>query len=598
MKLSFKKSISNLLFLYKYIRKYAFSYFLHECLYQIYAAVELFFEFTFGTKFFIDLITSGGDFRFGLIYLGILVAAIMCKIAWAGVIQYKILPGSIANLQKNMQEELFVHAIRMDLSKYDDPKYYNDFVWSVNEINTRSEAVIRDFSSLLNAVVTILISGVFIVLLDVAGLLFVVAGLVFTMLINIYATRMRFQLDQDTNPIKRKRNYFNRIFYLQDYAKEIRLNPVAERLQEEFHNTNNEMIPVVKKYGKKIAITTALSNIIFNSFFQDVAYLGYLLYRVMVRHTISFGTLLGLYSATWDLRQHLTLFSELFPKMQAHSMYLEKVRSFLSFEPEVKSGEKRIFPDQFRELSIDNVSFGYDPEKPTLKNISMTVKAGEKIAIVGYNGAGKSTLCKLILRLYDSDSGKICINGENIQDFKTDDYRDLYSSIFQDYKLYAASIAENVKMDIVGDSDNSNIETALVKSGFQEKLDELEQGLGTQITKEFEETGVGLSGGEAQKVAVARVFSRSAPIIIMDEPSAALDPVSEYRLNEIMLDAVKEKTVLYISHRLTSTKSADRIYMFENGEIIESGNHDELMKQNKKYAQMFRMQAERYIIKE
>jgi ATP-binding cassette subfamily B protein len=223
----------------------------------------------------------------------------------------------------------------------------------------------------------------------------------------------------------------------------------------------------------------------------------------------------------------------------------------------------------------------------------MTIKAGQKIALVGYNGAGKSTLVKLILRLYDPNSGKVLINGEGIKDFTISSYRSKFSTIFQDFRIYSASVAENVLCGKYTNVDEKRVNSALSNSGFDEKLASMPHGIDTVLTKEFDSEGINLSGGEAQKIAIARVFARDCDIVILDEPSSALDPDSEYELNKTLMTAF-DKTVIIISHRLSTTRMADMIYMLEDGKIIEQGDHDSLMKLDGKYAEMFNKQAEKY----
>ena len=167
-------------------------------------------------------------------------------------------------------------------------------------------------------------------------------------------------------------------------------------------------------------------------------------------------------------------------------------------------------------------------------------------------------------------------------------------AVFQDYQMFAASIAENVIMDEVKDVPDDTIVKALEDSGFKDKLASLEKGIKTHLTREFDDDGINISGGEAQKIAISRVFAKPCQLIILDEPSSALDPISEYNLNETMLQAAKNKTVIFISHRLSSTRMADRIYMLENGSVIEEGSHEELMALGGKYAEMFNLQAEKY----
>ncbi len=199
----------------------------------------------------------------------------------------------------------------------------------------------------------------------------------------------------------------------------------------------------------------------------------------------------------------------------------------------------------------------------------MKINPCGKIAIVGYNGAGKTTLIKLIMRLYDPDEGEILFNGVNIKEYNVEEYRQKIGTIFQDFRIFAATVRENVLLDFTDGSDEEKIGNALKKSGFEKRLLTLSDGLDTNLTAEFEENGVTLSGGEGQKLAIARVFYKDARLIILDEPSSALDPIAEYHLNNSMLTAAENKSVVFISHRLSTTRIADHIYMLENGRITE-----------------------------
>jgi ATP-binding cassette subfamily B protein len=304
-----------------------------------------------------------------------------------------------------------------------------------------------------------------------------------------------------------------------------------------------------------------------------------------------------LYEASSSLKSNLQRLSDLLPKLQQNSLYIEKLRTFLEYEPLIKDQPNAIdVPMKPASLEFKNVSFAYNEHSgQILKNISFTIKPYEKIAFVGYNGAGKTTLTKLLMRLYDVSDGEIRLNNINIKDYKLEPYRSSFGSVFQDYQLFAATIGENVVMDCFMLDNEAAILQALEDSGFNTRLSTMQDGLYTPLTREFEQDGINLSGGEAQKVAIARVFAKSCQTIILDEPSSALDPISEYNLNKTMLEAAKDKTVIFISHRLSSTKLADRIYMLENGEIIEQGSHDELMTLSGKYCEMFNLQAEKYL---
>ena len=254
-------------------------------------------------------------------------------------------------------------------------------------------------------------------------------------------------------------------------------------------------------------------------------------------------------------------------------------------------------PEDDCTLELKNVSFRYkDDEDYVLKDVSMTIRRGEKLALVGENGAGKTTLIKLIMRLYDVTGGSITFGGVDIRELNTKEYRQKIGAVFQDFQIYGATLAENVKTDFVDETDSENIRTALIKADFGSKLEKLSEGIDTELTKEFSDSGTMLSGGEAQKAAIARMFMRDMPIAILDEPSSALDPIAEYRLNKSMLQNAEDKAVILISHRLSTTKDADRIILLKGGSIAESGTHAELIEKDGLYAQMWNVQAEKYCV--
>lgn len=232
-----------------------------------------------------------------------------------------------------------------------------------------------------------------------------------------------------------------------------------------------------------------------------------------------------------------------------------------------------------------------------LNDISLHIGAKQKIALVGYNGSGKTTLVKLMLRLYDPDSGSIRCGGVDIRDFEPASYRHSVGSVFQDFKIYAASLKENVLLDISRNTrkENYDVEKALYEAHFTLQDRRLIYQIETPLTGEFEKDGVSLSGGEMQKVAIARTLYRRQNLIIMDEPSSALDPLAEYELNQELNEIAKDKTVVFISHRLSTTRDADCIYMMEQGRIIETGTHEELLAAGGTYAKMWEVQAGLYL---
>lgn len=589
------REISNLVFMLKYALRFTPGYFFLMCLFEIYSAAEVFLEFTYAQKYLIGVIERGGTFREAVRFMLFIATLVMIKILWAGVMEHYIKPKSLEKLHQRMQIELYERAGQLDLKRYDNPESYNEFVWSIGEATGRMDKILLDVGGFCRYVTRVLVTGIFFLAFDKVGIVFILISLVITQCVDFRCVKWKLMQANELKPIERKRSYFNRIFYLNDYAKEIRLNPIANRLKQEFSETNEQVYPIIKKYGKKSILAGVVGGWLANNILLDIGYLGYLIYQTVVRGSMTLSVMVPLYDSSVTLKNSLRMFAELLPKFQEHALYAEKIRAFLEFEAEITDGELECKAADFRELSLDNVSFAYDGGEEVLQDISMTIRAGEKIAIVGYNGAGKTTITKLLMRLYDVSGGSVTVNGNDIREYTVDSYRGLYASVFQDYKLFATTIAENVKMDKVEVQDSAEIIKALTESGFDGKLSELKSGVDTKLTREFDDEGVNLSGGEAQKVAIARTFYHSCPVIILDEPSSALDPISEYQLNQTMLHAAEDKTVIFISHRLSSTVMADRIYMLEKGRIIETGTHQELMKQNGKYAEMFAMQAEKYV---
>jgi ATP-binding cassette subfamily B protein len=315
----------------------------------------------------------------------------------------------------------------------------------------------------------------------------------------------------------------------------------------------------------------------------------------MVEQSISLGDFAASVGGTWTLFWQLNNLLDYFTKLKGHSLYAKRLRKFLGSEPTVKNADSARDVSAFERLTLKNVNFNYPgAEGEALSGIDLEIKKNEKIALVGYNGAGKTTLIKLIMRLYDPAGGVVEWNGVDLKMLDLAKYRRQFGTVFQDFQTFAVSVGENVKGDVVHEKDHEGIIQALEKSGFSEKLASMPKGIKTELTKEFDSEGVNLSGGESQKIAIARAFMKNPDIIILDEPSSALDPVSEYELNQTMMSAAFDKTVIFISHRLSTTIMADCIYMLDNGRIIERGSHKKLMEQNGKYAEMFWMQAQKY----
>ncbi len=494
-------------------------------------------------------------------------------------------------LHLKMQEVLFDKARSLDLACYDDPKFYNDFVWATNESDGRASGIMDDIGNLIARIITTLTVIGVLLTIDIAIVIIILAVVGLSAAIDLWRKKVEFKLNNELVPEQRKADYITRVYSLPDYSKEIRLSHAGELMVDGYTETIERQKSIRKRFG---FITYHISNLInmLNLLIFEAGISILLIYKLF-SGDILLGDFAAGNNAVWQLHWQINTLVEFLVKFPEHSLYIEKFRAFMEYEPKVKSGKRKV--DEIKSIEFKNVSFSYpSSETESLKNIDLTINKGEKIAIVGYNGAGKTTLIKLLLRLYDPTEGEVKLNGENLCEYETESYREKTGAVFQDYQIFAASIAENVAADIYNPENKEKVLKALHLSTFDGKLESLEKGIDTQLTREFSDEGVNLSGGEAQKIAISRVFYRDCELIVMDEPSSALDPMAEYDLNQTIMNYAQDKTVIFISHRLSTTRMADRIYMLADGSIIEQGTHEELMSACGKYSEMFNLQAEKY----
>ena len=488
---------------------------------------------------------------------------------------------------------LFDKCANVELACYEDPAFYDRYTLAVGEAGKRLGNVIESISGL---VVLPIVTGYVayqLVLIDPFLLFFTLIPLVCTFVFEKAVQRLRYKQKLEDIENDRKKKYVNRVFYLAQYAKEIRLSNVAKILNRMYREGHDGTMALHRQYTKRVLPFAFLDGL-----FRDVfLYFGVLLYgtyRVIVSQTIGIGEFVILYGAMRYIKYMLGFISETLVNIYKNALYINNLRNFLEHKPAIPEDQPGEPVKRFSgELELRDVGFTYrgsDPKRVfSLHDINMTIRRGEKIAIVGHNGAGKSTLVKLLMRLYDPTIGEILLDGKNIKTFDLQQYRGLFSAAFQDQRLFSMSVADNVA------ENKERAVRALKQSGIWNRVQRMPHRENSVLTQEFDPQGVVLSGGETQKISIARAFAKDFYIGIFDEPSSALDPIAEYKLFESMMDVFKDKTVIFISHRLSSARLADRIYLFGGGAVLEEGSHIDLMRKNGLYAEMFLKQAERYI---
>lgn len=594
-KLTAGRTMSNTWFMVKMIFRASPLYGIMLILEKLRHNGLIFVEHTVGIGFVLEAVEFGKPFREVVQFMLFMFALLAFSGLYSTVFNSIVAQICMPKIERKLKFMLYEKAGSLDIACYDDPEYYNEFVMAVSEAQNSIDRAVNLIGMLASGLVIFFSYGTYFLMRDPVSVTFVIVSFIASFFVYNIANKLRFQLKMEVNPLNKKRQYVHRAFYLSAYAKELRLNrKLSGRLYRDFEETNQKIYDCEKRVSKKLWGLNILTQYVFSDLIFDGIYLGYLVFQAAVRKTLSLSGLVVLYNSIGSLRNGLRILSELPQTAVEMALYVEKIRTFLAYETKVVSEEGLPVPDDVKEIRFEDVSFAYNEEAgDIIHHVSFTIAPQEKLALVGYNGAGKTTIIKLLMRLYDPTGGRILLDGIDIRRYDLEQYRSRIGTVFQDYQVYAATVAENVVMDEV--PPQADVVTALRQSGFSTRLAHMERGVDTGLTREFDDSGTNLSGGESQKLAVARVFYKDCSLIILDEPSSALDPIAEYQLNVSMARASEQKSVIFISHRLSTTRHADRILMLENGSVIESGTHEALLEKNGKYAEMWHAQASKYI---
>ncbi len=393
-------------------------------------------------------------------------------------------------------------------------------------------------------------------------------------------------------PVWRKTYYMDRVTQDFDYAKDIRLFNMKGWLSGKHHG-----ILMEKQERMLHSRDLWIVNSVFAHFMSVIAKgtVYAILIAAVVGRDMSIGDFTLFLGLTATFSETLTQFLNSIVEFKKRSMQTDDFRSFMDLRTEEDSDLLPVPKTDSCIFEFRNVSYKYHgAEDYVLKNLNLTLGAGERLAVVGLNGAGKTTFIKLLLRLYDVTEGEILLNSTDIRRFKRDEYYSLFAPVFQNVEIFAFPVSENISMKRPDETSISRSEECARKAGLGDKLDSLTNGVRTEMLKVISDDGVDFSGGEKQKLALARALYKDSPVIVLDEPTAALDALAEYELYRNFDEIIKNKSAVYISHRLSSTRFCDKIAMFKAGEMVEYGSHDELMQKGGAYAEIFEIQAQYY----
>lgn len=492
------------------------------------------------------------------------------------------------------ETELSKHTMSMDFEHTENPEALDKIAKAKDGMSWYSGGVVGVLDQLFNLITNItVLCGVTTLIIITCPLLLPVqlASLVFITLLNAKINKIE---EEDFLRLSKMNRIWGYMFYqLSDfrYGKDIRLYDSADMMCEKADTFADKWTGIWKSQQRSMRPFGWGKDIV-NSLRDGISYfyIGYLAVTKAITigdFSMCVSSAAGLY---WSLFYIVSSVQELRKRCRYAHRYLE----FIAYPAAMVKGSKPV-KDGEHTIEFSHVSFKYPrSENYVLRDVNITIHSGEHLSIVGLNGAGKTTFIKLLCRLYDVTEGEILIDGVNIKEYSDEEYRRLFAVVFQDFQLFAFSLRENIALSEA--SDDERIEETLRLSGFYEDAKKLEHGLDTTLFKSFDEKGTELSGGQQQKTAISRALYRNAPIVILDEPTAALDPVAEYDIYRQFNTLVGGKTAIYISHRLSSCKFCDKIAVFAEDTIKEYGTHDELAQQSDGiYAEMFKAQAQYYV---
>jgi len=392
---------------------------------------------------------------------------------------------------------------------------------------------------------------------------------------------------------ERRVMYYGSLLEDFSFGKEIRINNSGRWLMERERQHWDEGYRGYKKYNALGIKSGAFSS--FASLVQQIISYAYLVTR-FIGDYITIGDFSMYVAGVAAFSGSMRGLMQNIVEVGAYRKYYDAIEEYLDIPAKMRDNTHLPIPKGEHEIEFRGVSFSYPGQKGfALRNINITLKPGQKLSVVGENGAGKTTFVKLLCRIYDPTEGTIFLDGVDIRDIDFEQYMSLFSTVFQDYKLYALSLKDNVALSESDNADDSKVETVLRQAGFGDKLDSLPKGLQTLVYRNYDDEGFEPSGGEGQKIALARALFKNAPVIVLDEPAAALDPRAEYEMYQNFNALIGKKTAVYISHRLSSARFCDCIAVFDNGEIVEYGSHDELSSRSGLYSELWSMQAKYYV---
>jgi len=573
----------NILYLVKPYWKHGKAYMIGKILIEILVAPILAVLQVRLVQSVLDAISVGATFEGTVQTAALIVGSIfgLTVLRWSFLLLYD--RWKVVEIQNKINRGIYEQANATDYEYFDNPDFYNSFTFALGELAAKSEKALQLLTQILGIASVIAAMTAYLSALGPWVIAISIIGQTICLYAQRHMQKLGLQKTIESLPFERKLQYVHRVSYQKQYAADMKSTNLSQKILALFDKSSDGKINVFKK----IATPNWRWNILQFSAWHlcQFVQLAYIIFCVFARN-LGIGTIAGMFAAAGRLNDVINQFVGISGQAMEVSLYADKIRAFYALRSDIEPKKAGIVPPTGAfALEIRNGSFAYPNSDFALRDICISIRPGEKIAIVGENGAGKTTLAKLLLRLYDTSGGNISYNAVSIKEYDIHLLRRRIGVAFQDPQLYSLPVREN--MEMYHSADDADLYNALQKAGLGIALD-------SEVTREFDENGVMLSGGQAQKLGLTRLLHGDFGLLLLDEPSSALDPLAEYEMMKLIFEQ-SDTTTIMVAHRLSTIRDADRIFLLAGGRVVESGTHDELMIRSGKYAEMFTKQAENYV---
>ncbi|NLO35482.1 MAG: ABC transporter ATP-binding protein [Clostridiaceae bacterium] len=545
-----------------------------------------------GIKLLIDALIARDTRSTGLILLAfaLLTAATALFRSWYNTV-YE--PAARTRIGASLSASLLERIGLLDLSAIENSAFYNRCSRAVSEANTRPQGVVQTLCGLVGNLLSLATLTAILLSLDPFVLLLTSGGAALMFVLNLKRSRLGFKQYLERTVLERQVTYIQRVYYEPQYARELRLFAMNPFLVGRYRNAACSLRQTLQRQGLHMWVFSGLEKLLNDCLFVVIT-LSYLVTRFFAG-AISIGGFSALFNGIFQFGDQLYSLLARVPQLYEHSLYLETVQDVLQANPDIEVTEGlTLEASRAHSIEFCHVTFAYPGCEPVFRDLSLTIAAGEQVALLGHNGAGKSTLVRLLLRFYDPQEGRILIDGVDIRRYDIRALRRCFAVVMQDFQHYAFSLAENIALGRPAVLAQ-DIETAVRQARLDDRVGQLPRGLETAITREFSDSGIQLSGGEYQKLALARAYAQESSILLFDEPSSALDPEAEHTLFASLRRTAGRKTVLFICHKMSLAVHADRVILFERGRIAEQGTPLALLRSGGLYSRLYQLQAKDYL---